>query len=92
MVLGHRNRSPTTVFQNFRHQICWRISIISHARDINGDEKYLTLSLRASGAVHFTGSFVTSDFDNISLIRPKSEILAILSSDISTICAARSLR
>ena len=52
----------------------------------------LTLSLRASGAVHFTGSFVASDFDKISLVRPKSEILAIFPSDISTLCAARSLR
>ena len=52
-----------------------------------------TLFLRASGAVHLTGSFVTSDIDKTSLVRPKSEILAILlSSDKSTLCAARSLR
>ena len=51
----------------------------------------LTFSLRASGAVHFTGSFIPSDFCSTSLVRPKSETLATFSSEISTFRAAKSL-
>ena len=54
--------------------------------------KSLTFSLRASGEVHFTGSFIPSDFCSTSLVRPKSDTFAMLSSDISTFRAARSLR
>ena len=51
----------------------------------------LTFSLSASGEVHLTGSLAVSCMEEASLVRPKSLTLAMLSSDTSTLRAARSL-
>lgn len=53
-------------------------------------EARFTFSLRASGAVHLTGSLPVSWVLEASLVRPKSLTLATLSSDTSTLRAARS--
>ena len=92
----HMSRSPTKECQNSTHPICWRISkkesinpmFLAH----HVMQRLLTFSLRASGAVHLTGSFVPSDFENTSRARPKSDTFATLSSDISTFRAAKSLQ
>lgn len=51
----------------------------------------LTSFLRASGAVHLTGSLTLSDTLESTFVRPKSLTLATLSSEIKMFRAARSL-
>ena len=85
----------TPCHQYIRHQ-CMKYSTVHVVDRVEREHtqhasRVLTFSLRASGAVHFTGSFIPSDFWRTSRVNPKSDTLAVLSSAISTFLAAKSL-
>ena len=71
--------------------VYYRVDRLEQEHTQHASRGTLTFSLRASGEVHFTGSFIPSDFWRTSRVNPKSDTLAVLSSAISTFLAAKSL-